>query len=99
MRAYAAPPSPPKSWFLSSGTATSVISASWPRRWGRSLDTSEIAGALAAIEPDLDNFRAAVDWSVESGQFDAGAELLGALGRFSLSWGFGRRLWPAAKRC
>ena len=59
-------------------------------------DTSEIVGALAAIEPDLDNFRAAVDWSVESGQFDAGAELLGALGRFYFVLG----LWPeAVARC
>ena len=60
------------------------------------IDTSEIAAALVAMEPDLDNFRAAVDWSIESGQFDAGAELLGALGRYYFVLG----LWPeAVARC
>ena len=53
------------------------------------LSTSESIAALAALEPDLDNLRAALDWSVESEQFDAGADLLGALGL--LFWVLG--LW------
>jgi len=58
--------------------------------------TSEIAAALAVLEPDLDNLRAALDWSVQSEQFNACADLLGAL------WPFfdGLRLWPEAwARC
>jgi ATP/maltotriose-dependent transcriptional regulator MalT len=54
--------------------------------------TSEIASALAVLEPDLDNLRAALDWSVQSEQFNACADLLGALGPFF----DGLRLWPEA---
>jgi DNA-binding CsgD family transcriptional regulator len=58
--------------------------------------TSEIASALAVLEPDLDNLRAALDWSVQSEQFNACADLLGALGPYF----DGLRLWPEAwARC
>ena len=53
-------------------------------------NTSALAIGLAEVEADLDNFRAALDWSVASGQFDAGAELLGALGHYFFVLG----LWP-----
>ncbi len=42
--------------------------------------TSDAAGALGSLEADLDNLRAALDWAVQSNQFDAGAELMGAVG-------------------
>jgi DNA-binding CsgD family transcriptional regulator/tetratricopeptide (TPR) repeat protein len=58
--------------------------------------TSELSVALAVLEPDLDNLRAALDWSVQSEQFNACADLLGALGPFF----DGLRLWPEAwARC
>ena len=42
-----------------------------PKTW-----TSEFPVALAALRPDLDNLRAALDWAVESNQFEAGTEIL-----------------------
>ena len=48
-----------------------------PKSW-----TSESFGVLAAVSPELDNLRTALDWAVESKQFDAGAELLGSAGIF-----------------
>ncbi|HXW80287.1 MAG TPA: LuxR C-terminal-related transcriptional regulator [Acidimicrobiales bacterium] len=48
-----------------------------PKTW-----TSELIGVLAALSPDLDNLRAALDWAVESMQFDAGAEMLTSCGNF-----------------
>ena len=59
-----------------------TMEAKWP--------TSELPVALATCEPDLDNLRAALDWDVESGRFDAGADLLEALGAFIFVLG----LWP-----
>jgi predicted ATPase/DNA-binding CsgD family transcriptional regulator len=35
---------------------------------------------LRALDADLDNVRAALDWALESKQFDAGAELMAAVG-------------------
>ena len=52
--------------------------------------TSALAIGLVEFEADLDNFRAALDWSVESGQFDAGADLLWALAPYFFVLG----LWP-----
>jgi predicted ATPase/DNA-binding CsgD family transcriptional regulator len=52
--------------------------------------TSGIAFVVATVEADLDNFRTALDWSVQSGQFDTGAKLLSALGTFFTT----RGLWP-----
>ena len=52
--------------------------------------TSALAIGLVEFEADLDNFRAALDWSVESGQFDAGADLLWALTPYFFVLG----LWP-----
>jgi predicted ATPase len=48
-----------------------------PKTW-----TSEVTAASAVLAPDLDNLRAALDWTVESVQYDAGAALLGALCNF-----------------
>lgn len=44
--------------------------------------TSEYPVALATLRPDLDNLRSALDWAVESQQFEAGAELLSSAGLF-----------------
>jgi predicted ATPase/DNA-binding CsgD family transcriptional regulator len=41
--------------------------------------TSEVASARRELEPDLDNLRAALAWSVESSQFATGAALLSAM--------------------
>jgi predicted ATPase/DNA-binding CsgD family transcriptional regulator len=60
------------------------------RAMGPKFLTSGLAVALVALEPDLDNTRAALDWAVESKQFDAGADLLGALGPLFFVLG----LWP-----
>ncbi len=62
--------------------------------------TSELCAALAVLEPDLDNLRSALDWSVQSEQFNACADLLGALGRLLRRFcGFGLRLGLAASGC
>ncbi len=52
--------------------------------------TSALAIGLVEFEADLDNFRAALDWSVESGQFHAGADLMWALTPYFFVLG----LWP-----
>jgi predicted ATPase/DNA-binding CsgD family transcriptional regulator len=44
--------------------------------------SEENSAALRVFETDLDNFRAALDWSVASKQFDAGADAMGALALF-----------------
>jgi DNA-binding CsgD family transcriptional regulator/tetratricopeptide (TPR) repeat protein len=46
------------------------------------VPTSQGAVVVATLAPDLDNLRAALDWSVESAQFQAGAELLGTADNF-----------------
>jgi predicted ATPase/DNA-binding CsgD family transcriptional regulator len=56
---------------------TELAKAMEPRSW-----TSELPLAKRALEPDLDNLRAALDWSVESKQLDRNAELIAALGHF-----------------
>ncbi|HXW78259.1 MAG TPA: LuxR C-terminal-related transcriptional regulator, partial [Acidimicrobiales bacterium] len=57
---------------------------------GPKANTGELPVTLAALEPDLDNMRAALDWAVTSRQFDLGAQLFEALGQFFLVLG----LWP-----
>jgi predicted ATPase/DNA-binding CsgD family transcriptional regulator len=44
--------------------------------------TSELPLALAKLEPELGNLRAALGWSVESKQFGTGAALVSSLGSF-----------------
>ena len=44
--------------------------------------TSEFSLAQAKLEPELDNLRAALRWSVESKQFGTGAALVSSLGSF-----------------
>jgi predicted ATPase/DNA-binding CsgD family transcriptional regulator len=56
---------------------TELAKAMEPKSW-----TSELPVAKRALEPDLDNLRAALDWSVESKQLDLNAELIAALGHF-----------------
>ncbi len=48
-----------------------------PRTW-----TSDFPSARKELEPELDNLRAALRWSVESKQFDAGAGLVSSLATF-----------------
>ena len=48
-----------------------------PKSW-----TSELPAAAVALAPDLDNIRAALDWCLESKQYDAGAQLIWDLGHF-----------------
>jgi predicted ATPase/DNA-binding CsgD family transcriptional regulator len=60
--------------------------------------TSEIAVGLAVLEPDLDNVRAALDWSVESKQFNACADLLGALGPFFDTLRIWSEAWARCER-
>jgi predicted ATPase/DNA-binding CsgD family transcriptional regulator len=59
------------------GYFTALAKEMEPKTW-----TSEFPVALAVLRPDLDNLRTALDWAVESEQFDAGAELLVSAGHF-----------------
>ncbi len=61
---------------------TDLAKALGPETW-----TTEFYAASAALRQDLDNVRAALDWSMESKKFDAGAGLIGALGNFFLLLG------------
>jgi len=56
--------------------------ATLARCWEPKMVTSEFLVARGKLEPELDNMRAALRWSVESNQFDTGARLLGSLGSF-----------------
>lgn len=56
---------------------TELAKAMGPKPWA-----PEFSVGSAVLRRDLDNVRAALDWSVESKQFAAGAELMGALGTF-----------------
>ena len=62
------------------------------------FDTRELGVALAALEPDLDNVRAALDWGVASGQFDAAARLLWGAGRFFTVLGLWSEGWARCER-
>jgi predicted ATPase/DNA-binding CsgD family transcriptional regulator/transcriptional regulator with XRE-family HTH domain len=48
-----------------------------PQSW-----TSELPSAAVALAFDLDNIRAALDWCLESKQYDTGAKLIWDLGHF-----------------
>ena len=50
--------------------------------WAPKTLTSEFPLARRDLEPELDNLRAALRWSLESKQFDAGARLLSSLAGF-----------------
>jgi predicted ATPase len=52
------------------GYFTALANEMAPKTW-----TSEFPVTRAALPPDLDNLRAAIDWAVESKQVEAGAEL------------------------
>jgi predicted ATPase/DNA-binding CsgD family transcriptional regulator len=49
--------------------------------------TKEMPSAVRSFEADRDNYRGALDWSIESKQFDNGARLMGALGPLFYSSG------------
>jgi predicted ATPase/DNA-binding CsgD family transcriptional regulator len=59
------------------GYFTALAKEMAPKTW-----TSEFPVALAALRPDLDNLRAALDWAMESQQFEAAAELLTSAANF-----------------
>ena len=60
------------------------------------LRTSELTSAVAGLEPELDNVRAALDWGVQTRQCDATADLLAPLSFFFFVLG----LWgEAGARC
>ncbi len=44
--------------------------------------TSELPASLAAVEPELDNIRLALDWAIESKQCEAGLALIESFGSF-----------------
>jgi len=50
------------------------------KTFGSNVYTHEMVSTVQVFQTELDNFRTALDWSVESKQFDAGAEVLTALG-------------------
>ena len=57
---------------------------------------NEVSAATRAIKPEIDNLRAALDWSIESKQFDAGARLTWASAQFFSNLG----LWAESlRRC
>jgi predicted ATPase/DNA-binding CsgD family transcriptional regulator len=60
--------------------------------------TAEVASVVANLEPELGNLRAALDWSIESKQFNAGAALLGALGHFLYILGLRSETWARCER-
>lgn len=64
-----------------------------PKSW-----TSDLPAAAAALAPDLDNVRAALDWCIESKQYDAGAGLIGALGHFFSAAGLQSEFWGRCER-
>jgi predicted ATPase/DNA-binding CsgD family transcriptional regulator len=64
-----------------------------PNTW-----TAEVASVVANLEPELGNLRAALDWSIESKQFNAGAALLGALGHFLYIMGLRSETWARCER-
>ena len=53
---------------------------------------------MANLEPELGNLRAALDWSIESKQFNAGAAFLGALGHFLYILGLRSETWARCER-
>ena len=62
------------------------------------FDTPEVAVALAALAPDLDNVRAALDWGVASAQFDVAARLVAATERFFTVLGLWSEGWARCER-
>ena len=57
-----------------------------------------MARIVANLEPELGNLHAALDWSIESKQFNAGATLLGALGHFLYILGLRSETWARCER-
>jgi predicted ATPase len=63
------------------------------------FETRELGAALAVLQPDLDNIRAAFDWGVASSQLDAAAELLGGAGKFFEAVGLWPEGWARSNAC
>jgi DNA-binding CsgD family transcriptional regulator len=55
-----------------------------------------VTSATCGLEPDIDNLRTALDWSIESKQFNAGAKLIWASGQFFSNLGL---LAENVRRC
>jgi len=96
MRAYAASA-------LEAEGATSAVRdrhldyfATLARCWEPKMVTSEFLVARGELEPELDNLRSALDWSVESEQFATGAAFLSSVGSFFWELGFNSE---AVARC
>jgi predicted ATPase/DNA-binding CsgD family transcriptional regulator len=70
---------------------SALASAIGPSAWN-----DEMPNALGLFVADLDNFRAALEWSVGSKQFNAGAELMGAVAHFFYQLGLSSE---ASDRC
>ena len=56
--------------------------AEFARLMGPKTQTSDFPVARRALEPELDNLRAVLGWSLVCKQFDAGARLLASLATF-----------------
>jgi DNA-binding CsgD family transcriptional regulator len=65
---------------------------------GPKFYTRELAVAVAALEPDMDNLRAAIDWGLESDQTDLAADLVAPTNRFFFVLGLWPENWARCKR-
>jgi len=72
---------------------TELASTLEPTTW-----TAEVAKVVSNLEPELGNLRAALDWTIESKQFNAGATLLGVLGHFLYILGLRSETWARCER-
>ena len=64
-----------------------------PKSW-----TSDLPVAAATLAPDLDNIRAALDWCLESEQYDVGAKLIWDLGHYFSAAGLQSEFWGRCER-
>ena len=69
------------------------------RREDRALRGPDQQAAWTRLEQDHDNLRAAIRWSLDGGDVDAGLELVGALGYFWMVRGYWRETWRWMERC
>jgi predicted ATPase/DNA-binding CsgD family transcriptional regulator/transcriptional regulator with XRE-family HTH domain/tetratricopeptide (TPR) repeat protein len=65
---------------------------------GRKSWTSELPSAAVTLAPDLDDIRTALDWCIESKQYDAGAKLIWDLGHFVSAAGLQSEFWGRCER-
>jgi tetratricopeptide (TPR) repeat protein len=65
---------------------------------GPKFYTSELTVAIAALGPDMDNLRAAIDWGLESDQTDTAADLVAPTSRFFFVLGLLPENWARCER-